>query len=322
MDKMNSNGLGSFSYMGTGSTALGLVGSMTGSGHVRSQSYQYEWKYYYSPYGIDKAQKYNSGQLLTTIDATTAPNGRMVSLYYQDHTCQTNCFQGEASAIYDPCGNMISLVANSTGAEVWARAVDKNSDATIGIYNPYNMEIPFSAQATIHPSYDQPINGPIEFHIPEQGQWDLKELLANMTRVNTTIGENGVDASSSGDDDCEDSTCGFNVHCDLSKCSDKLLDMFGRFKDIPVSLYNCLFVSCRQELWLEVSNEHFAKESDLMDQAHAMSVYDEDKAARLYKEAHFHGILGSIYLDRSIECLYWMRDNVDDCQKLLNGEDQ
>jgi hypothetical protein len=62
--------------------------------------------------------------------------------------CQTNCFQGEASAAYDPCGNMISLVA----------------------------------QATIHPSYDQSINGPIEFHIPEQGQWELKEQLANLTK--------------------------------------------------------------------------------------------------------------------------------------------
>jgi len=172
-----------------------------------NDTYQYDWKYYYSPYGIDKALKYNSGQLLITIDATTAPNGRMLSLYYQDHTCQTNCFQGEASAVYDPCGNMISLVANSSGAEVWARAIDKNSDSTIGIYNPYNMEIPFSAQATINPSYDQPINGPIEFHIPEQGQLDLKELLANMTRVNTTIGENGVDASSSGDDDCGEDEC-------------------------------------------------------------------------------------------------------------------
>ena len=56
-------------------------------------------------------------------------------------TCQTNCFQGEALAAYDPCGNMISLVANSTGVEAWARAIDKNSDSTIGIYNSYNMEI-------------------------------------------------------------------------------------------------------------------------------------------------------------------------------------
>jgi hypothetical protein len=88
-------------------------------------------------------------------------------------TCQTNCFSGEVSAAYDPCGNMISLVA----------------------------------QATINPSYDQPINGPIEFQIPELGQWKLKELLANLTKVNTTLGEMGVSASSSGDDDCEEDEC-------------------------------------------------------------------------------------------------------------------
>lgn len=44
----------------------------------------------------------------------------------------------------------------------------------------------------------------------------------------------------------------------------------------------------------KTSNEHFAKENDIVDQAHAMSVYDEDAAARLYKEDHFQGILGSI----------------------------
>jgi len=132
--------------------------------------------------------------------------------------CQTNCFQGEALAAYDPCGNMISLVTQSTGVEAWARAIDKNSDSTIGIYNPYAMEIPFSAQATIHPSYDQPINGPIEFHIPEQGQLDLKELLANMTRVNTTVKENGVDASSSGDDDCGEEPCISPDDKEYAKC--------------------------------------------------------------------------------------------------------
>jgi len=44
MDKMNQNGSASFSYTGTDSAALGLVGSMTGSGHVASQSYQYDSK--------------------------------------------------------------------------------------------------------------------------------------------------------------------------------------------------------------------------------------------------------------------------------------
>jgi hypothetical protein len=54
---------------------------------------------------------------------------------------QTYCFAGEAFVAYDPCGNMISLIDKGTATEVWSRAIDKNSNATIGIYNPYNMEI-------------------------------------------------------------------------------------------------------------------------------------------------------------------------------------
>jgi hypothetical protein len=210
--------------------------------------YQYDWEYYYSPYGIEKALKKYYEQLLITIDATTAPNGRMLSMHYQDNTCQTNCFQGEASAAYDPCGNMISLVSHTTGVEVWARAVDKNSDATIGIYDPFNMEIPFSAQATIHPSYDQPINGPIEFRIPEQGQWELKEQLANLTKVNTTLGEMGVSASSSADDDCGDEMCGgeFASTCTKTEC-DKLFKNESSVEmnaDYESSEYNCSFIFC------------------------------------------------------------------------------
>jgi hypothetical protein len=147
--------------------------------------YQYDWEYYYSPYGIEKALKKYYEQLLITIDATTAPNGRMLSMHYQDNTCQTNCFQGEASAAYDPCGNTISLVA----------------------------------QATIHPSYDQSINGPIEIHIPEQGQWELKELLANLTKVNTTLGENGAHVTGGMD------TCPLPDECSYDEC-----DPMGRQK--------------------------------------------------------------------------------------------
>jgi hypothetical protein len=107
--------------------------------------------------------------------------------------CQTNCFQGEASVLYDPCGNMISLVV----------------------------------QSTIHPSYDQSINEPIEFHIPEQGQWELKELLANLTKVSTTLGEMGVSADSSADDDCEEDPCELFWQTDL-KWNGVDMDCFKR----------------------------------------------------------------------------------------------
>ena len=118
-------------------------GRVAGHTYSLNGAYQYEWEYYYSPYGIEEALKKYHEQLLIRIDATTAPNGRMVSMNYQDHTCQIDCFAGEASAIYDPCGNLISLVAQTTGAEVWARAVDKNSNQVIGFYDPYAIELPY-----------------------------------------------------------------------------------------------------------------------------------------------------------------------------------
>jgi hypothetical protein len=69
------------------------------------------------------------------------------------------------------------------------------------------MEIPISAKATINPAYGQPINGPIEFHIPEQGQWELEQMIANQTKINTQIGTSGVNTSMHGDDDCGEDPC-------------------------------------------------------------------------------------------------------------------
>jgi hypothetical protein len=238
MDKMNSNVLGSFSYTGTGSTTLGLVGLMTGSGHEGSQSYQYEWKYYYSPYGIDKALKYNGGQLLITIDATTAPNGRMVSLYYQDHTCQTNCFSGEAFAAYDPCGNMISLIDKATATEVWSRAIDKNSGSTIGIYNPHDLKIPLVGDGTISLPYDEPIDSSIAITIGEGGGVNIKDLLASNTDLTIAIGEYGANVTIYGDDDCEDSICGgaktdYDMFCEcMETCYENKSDgTWGHWED-------------------------------------------------------------------------------------------
>ncbi|MDD4615088.1 MAG: hypothetical protein PHI40_06775 [Caldisericia bacterium] len=162
--------------------------------------------------------------------------------------CQTNCFAGEAFAAYDPCGNMISLIDKVTATEVWSRAVDKNSDSTIWIYNPYAMEIPISAQATIHPSYDQPINGPIEIQIPEQGQWDLKEYFANMTKASTTIGENGVDVTINGGDDCTagEGDCE-NEGCSVDDCESifKSQDSADtKYNNYEADEYNCKLITC------------------------------------------------------------------------------
>ncbi len=216
-----------------------------------NDTYQYDWKYYYSPYGIEKAQKYNSGQLLITIDATTAPNGRMVSLYYQDHTCQFNCFTGEASAIYDPCGNLISLVAQSTGAEVWARAVDKNSTQVIGSYNPYAIEMPYIGDGTVLPPYEEPIVSPIAFTIGKGG-FNVKDYIASNTDLTIAIGQNGANVSIYGDDDCEDSICGEErepkICDDETRFPDKC-ECLRKYFDFHCSVYKHW---CEQRYLIEV----------------------------------------------------------------------
>jgi len=120
--------------------------------------------------------------------------------------CQTNCFQGEALAAYDPCGNMISLVTQSTGVEAWARAIDKNSTQAIGLYNPHAVEMPFVGDGTVMPPYEEPIVSPIAFTIGGSG-FNVKDHLASNTDLTIAIGENGAHAYIGGDDDCEDEIC-------------------------------------------------------------------------------------------------------------------
>ncbi len=120
--------------------------------------------------------------------------------------CQTNYFTGEASAAYDPCGNLISLVAQTTGAEVWARAVDKNSTQVIGSYNLYAIEMPYIGDGTVLPPYEEPIVSPIAFTIGKGG-FNVKDHIASNTDLTIAIGQNGANVSIYGDDDCGDEIC-------------------------------------------------------------------------------------------------------------------
>ncbi len=180
--------------------------------------------------------------------------------------CQTNCFTGEASSIYDPCGNLISLVAQSTGAEVWARAVDKNSTQAIGLYNPHAIEMPFVGDGTVMPPYEEPIVSPIAFTIGGSG-FNVKDHLASNTDLTIAIGQNGAHASIYGDDNCGEEPCGgkWKVYCDWQLCDFKLLDDNGEFKKYTeVSLYNCLFISCCEDAWKKKADSHNQKAGELM----------------------------------------------------------
>jgi YD repeat-containing protein len=178
--------------------------------YVQDGWYQYTWKFYYSPFGLDKAEKWYHDTQLIDIDTTVATDGKVLSMTYADYNCQTgSCYSGEASCIYDPCGNLTSLIDGATSSEVWARATDKNTNSTIAIYNPYNMEIPIGGIGMTNPIYDQPINGPIDIYIGENGNWSDHVQIDNTTKLTTYIGGNGVSAATNGDDDCGDQICGY-----------------------------------------------------------------------------------------------------------------
>ncbi|MCK5848730.1 MAG: hypothetical protein KAH01_05985, partial [Caldisericia bacterium] len=199
-------------------------GRPSGYSYTLDMAYQYEWKFYYSPAGLDKAEKWYYATQLIDIDTTVAPNGKVLSMTYADYNCQTgSCYSGEAYCLYDPCGNLTSVIDNATSTEVWARAIDKNTNGTIGIYNPYNMEIPISAEATINPAYDQAINGPIDIYIGETGHWSNNVQIGNTAKLTTYIGDNGAWAAMKGDDDCNNEICGNKTGwtCDKKGTPDK-----------------------------------------------------------------------------------------------------
>jgi YD repeat-containing protein len=162
--------------------------------HRLNGEYQYEWRYYYSPFGLDKLEKWVEGQREILIDTTVSKSGKVLSLFYQEDNCQTGmCYTGEASALYDPCGDLTSLVDQATSTEVYTRAIDKHSGAVIGIYNPFDMEIPITAIKEISLTYDHFIGGnPPDMRIPEERQWAMKEMIDNMTYANVDINCAGV----------------------------------------------------------------------------------------------------------------------------------
>jgi hypothetical protein len=149
------------------------------------------------------------------------------------------------------------------------------------------MEIPLSARATINPGYDHAINGPIEFHIPEQGQWELDELIASQTKITTYLGENGVSSSIHGDNDCGEEACsdGFNPEdCDKYQ-HEKKCQCLHRYFDFHCSL---LKHWCEQRYLIEVEkSDVWYKPIVVMDPKNFMDIVnakhfpdftDEDKA--------------------------------------------
>jgi YD repeat-containing protein len=179
--------------------------------------YQYEWKYYYSPFGLDKLEKYVGAQREILIDTTVSKSGKVLSLFYQEDNCQTGmCYTGEASVLYDPCGNLTSLVDQATSTEVYTRAIDKHSGAVIGVYNPFDMEVLITALKETSLTYDHFIGGnPPDMRMPEERQWAIKEMIDNMTYANVDINCASVAQFTQPEEECpqDSGDCGDDQEC-------------------------------------------------------------------------------------------------------------
>jgi YD repeat-containing protein len=102
----------------------------------------YLWEFGYDGLGIRTATKTVNGQTTVSHVFTTDTTGRPVSTTYQDSSCQTNCFTGEAYMHWDPCGSLTAMT-DASGSLVASFAYDKAYSRKINEYNLYGIEIPF-----------------------------------------------------------------------------------------------------------------------------------------------------------------------------------
>jgi len=100
------------------------------------------WNFYYGPTGIDKVTRTQGGIPNLSIDYTTDPNGRILSMTYTE----TEGYSGELFVTYDNFGNMADLRDNS-GNSVEALLVDPNNSAITQYYNPADIDNSFTYRA-------------------------------------------------------------------------------------------------------------------------------------------------------------------------------
>ena len=103
---------------------------------------QETWNFYFCPTGIDKVTRVQGGIQNLSIDYTTDPNGRILSMTYTE----TGGYSGELLVTYDNFGNITDLRDNS-GNSVEALLVDPNNSAITQYYNPAGIDNPFTYRA-------------------------------------------------------------------------------------------------------------------------------------------------------------------------------
>jgi hypothetical protein len=103
---------------------------------------QETWNFYYGPTGIDKVERFQGGIPNLSIDYTTDPNGRILSMTYTE----AGGYSGELFAVYDNFGNMADL-RESSGNSVKALLVDPNNSTITQYYNPADIDDSFTYRA-------------------------------------------------------------------------------------------------------------------------------------------------------------------------------
>jgi len=100
-----------------------------------------QWYLFHGPQGLEKAQRLQYGMLNLTLDFTTDPRGRILSM---THTPSGGAqgFTGEVYFHYDNAGNT-SLLTNASGAPLASFQHDALSGMLLNAWNPQNITFPW-----------------------------------------------------------------------------------------------------------------------------------------------------------------------------------
>jgi len=105
---------------------------------------QETWNFYYGPTGIDKVTRTQGGIQNLSIDYTTDPNGRILSMTYTE----TGGYSGELFYTFDSFGNTATLT-DTQGNVIVGYLYDLNNGKIVSEYNPYGIDNLFISEKAI-----------------------------------------------------------------------------------------------------------------------------------------------------------------------------
>lgn len=120
-----------------------------------------QWYLFHGPQGLEKAQRLQYGMLNLTLDFTTDPRGRILSM---THTPSGGAqgFTGEVYFHYDNAGNT-SLLTNASGAPLASFQHDALSGMLLNAWNPQNITFPWIGGGSAGGITIKPFSSPNRF---------------------------------------------------------------------------------------------------------------------------------------------------------------